>query len=249
MGKKIEWNGFQINELVVDGNAKIGKGVGHFSTLAGTDEYTHSEYGFAVKGTCPCNCVGCYGQRGNYCFRTVRDALAMRTFIARTDLYFLESELIIEIKKHKFQYFRIHATGDFFGREYVEMWQRVVRACGEVKFWTYTKAYGLGFDDALNSLNSEPNCNIVDSVIKGHGFNFGHCDYLIKVFDALLEQGEQPYICPCGIDKNQHCNNCTGCATHKYVLFVEHSTSYKAEKDPDIVKISDIINKQREATA
>ena len=54
MAKKIEWNGFEINELLVDGNSKIGKGVYHFSTLPGTAYYMHSKYNFQVKGTCPC---------------------------------------------------------------------------------------------------------------------------------------------------------------------------------------------------
>ena len=98
--------------------------------------------------------------------------------------------------------------------------------------------------DILNAINECPNANIVKSVIAGCGLNYGHISYVLDTYYKLLSQGEKPYICKCGIDKNEHCSNCTGCSNHKYVLFIEHSTEYKAEKDPLYIDIKKLIESQ-----
>ena len=240
MAKKINWNGLEVNELLVDGNQKIGKGCWHFSTLPTNKEYTHSKLGFTTCGTCPIACNGCYGTKGNYNFSNVKDALAIRTLIARTDLEFFVKEINREIKAHKIEKIRIHATGDFFSPGYVNAWIEIAKANPQVIFWTYTKA---NFKE-LEELNNLNNVNIVSSLIPGKGFNFGHCGYIMDTFNELKNQGETPYICKCGIDKNQHCTNCDGCSKHKYVLFIEHSTEYKAEKDPLYIDIKSLIENQ-----
>ena len=240
MAKKIEWNGFEINELLVDGNSKIGKGVYHFSTLPGTAYYMHSKYNFQVKGTCPCDCVGCYGMTGNYRFSNVKDSLAIRTLVARTDLEFFVEEINKEIKKHNIKYIRIHATGDFFSNDYVMAWVEIAKANPDVIFWTYTKATF----PAIATLDSLENVNIVSSIIPGKGFNFGNCAYILAAYEYLKGIGENPYICRCGIDNNQHCTTCKGCSKHKYVLFLEHSTGYKAENDKLFPIVKELIENQ-----
>lgn len=238
-----EWNGYKLPStgLLVDGNEKIGKGVFHFSTLPGTMGYTHSKLGFTTTGTCPCDCIGCYGKSGNYTrYKSIYDSLAIRTLIARNDPQFLVEEIDKQIKKQNIKAVRIHATGDFFSEEYVYAWCQIAIKNPETLFWTYTKA---NFPE-LKILDSLPNVNIVSSIIPGKGFNFGHCDYIIDLYNTLIAAGETPYICKCGTDKNQHCNNCDGCRKHKYVLFIEHSTGYKAENDPLFIDIKQLINSQ-----
>jgi len=234
MSKKINFNGKEINELLVNGNAKIGKNVYHFSTLPTCEN----------GGTCMCTCPGCYGTKGNYNFKTTKAALAMRTEVVRTDLDFFVNEIIKEIKSHKVKFVRIHATGDFFSAEYVKAWTTIASACKETCFWTYTKSFGHGFDSELNELNSLVNVNIVKSVIDQCGFNFGHCDYILDTYYKLLSQGENPYICKCGVDDTVHCNDCHKCAERKYVLFLEHSTGYKAESDPNFETVKSVIESQ-----
>lgn len=236
----IKWNGIETTELLINGNEKIGKGVYHFSTLPGTETYTSEKFNCTVAGTCPCDCIGCYGKTGNYRFRSTKDSLAIRTLIAKTDLAFMVEEICKEIKKHDIKMVRIHATGDFFSSDYVNAWTEIAKRNPATVFWTYTKAT---FQE-LETLNSLKNVNIVSSVIPGKGFNFGHCDYIMETYTELKAAGKDPYICKCGTDKNQHCNNCKGCSTHKYVLFIEHSTSYKAEKDPLFIDIKQLINAQ-----
>lgn len=232
--KKINFKGTEINELLVNGNNKIGKNVYHFSTLPTCEN----------GGTCFCNCPGCYGTKGNYNFSSVKESLRIRTEVARTDLDFFTAEIIREIKSHKVKYLRIHATGDFFSADYVKAWFEIATVCKDTCFWTYTKSFGHGFDDELNRLNSLPNVNIVESVVPGCGFNFGHCDYILDTYYKLLAQGEKPYICKCGVDDTVHCNECRKCSERKYVLFLEHSTGYKAINDPLFNQVEELVNNQ-----
>ena len=234
-----------VKELLVDGNEKIGKGIFHFSTLPGFIEVYLEKFNHTEKGTCFCNCSGCYGQSGRFKQYPVNQVLlAYRTLVARYFVDFFIAEINREIKAHKIKYIRIHATGDFFSREYALAWYEIIKANPQTIFWTYTKSFGYGFDDVLNAINALPNANIVESIINNCGFNFGHIDYLLDIYYKLQAAGEDPYICRCGIDKQQHCSNCKACSTHKYVLFIEHSTEYKAEKDPLYINIRDLINSQ-----
>lgn len=234
MAKKINWNGKEINELLVNGNAKIGKNVYHFSTLPTCEN----------GGTCFYTCEGGYCTKGNYNFKSVKAALALRTEIVRNDLQFFINEITREIVLHKIQFVRIHATGDFFSGEYTNAWFEIASKCPNTKFWTYTKSFGHGFDNELNKLNGLPNVNIVESIVPGCGFNFGHADYILDTYYKLVSNGETPYICKCGIDDSVHCNDCHKCSENKFVLFVEHSTGYKVETDPKYNELVNLVNNQ-----
>lgn len=244
-GKKIEAPLFgKINPLLVNGNEKLGKGVWTWSTLATNRIITavlNKETGETIseKGTCPVNCPGCYATSGCYCFNSTKLSLAIKTVIARRFLDFMVRAIIAQIKADKIRLLRIHCAGDFFSAEYIDAWKTIVKACPECVFWSYTKnpAAEKAFDDCNN-------CNIVKSVISGVGFNFGKCGYIIKAYNALKAAGKNVYICRCGIDKNQHCVNCKGCSKNEYVLFIEHSTSYEAEKDPLFPELKTLIENQ-----
>lgn len=217
-----------IRPVLVNGNKKIGKGAWHFSTLPGTAIYTVIINGasYDIKGTCPCDCIGCYAKSGNYRYQSVKNALGIRTWLARNDIEFLENAINAQIEADKIQLIRIHAAGDFASVEYLIMWTRIVRNHPAVTFWTYSKVES--FEAAFDGFN---NANIVKSIVPHYGINFGHCDYIIGLYKALKAAGKRVHICRCGIDKEQHCTNCTACSECEYVLFLEHSTEYKAEQD------------------
>ena len=164
---------------------------------------------------------------------------AVKTVIARNHSEFMTSAIIAQIWASNIKFVRIHASGDFFNDEYINAWKKIVAACPNCTFWTYTKN-----KIAENSFDEYSNINIVHSVIPNIGLNFGHCDYIMSTYNELKDAGEKVYICRCGIDKNQHCTNCKGCSENKYVLFIEHSTAYKAEKDPMYDTIKSIIDAQ-----
>lgn len=233
-----------INPLLVDGNTKLGKGVWTYSTLPTNQIYNVVINGmsFAVKGTCPCFCHGCYATKGNYNFSSVVNSLAVKTILARDYIDFVRAAIIAQIEADGIQLLRIHASGDFFSAEYIEMWREIVKACPACVFWTYTKNPA-----AENAFDDMDNINIVKSIIPGIGFNFGKCAYILKAYEALKVAGKSVYICRCGIDKNQHCTNCKGCSKNEFVLFIEHSTGYDAEKDPLFPLVKALIESQPEA--
>lgn len=226
---------------LINGNSKIGKDCYHFSTLAGTEAYTVyiNLVKYEIKGTCVCDCEGCYAKTGRYPCQSVRDGLGMRTWLARNDINFLENAIAAQIIADKVEKIRIHAAGDFCSLAYLEMWQRIVARFPAVVFWTYTKvsAYEACFD-------CFDNANIVKSVIRGYGFNFGHADYIIKLYNLLKQAGKTVHICRCGIDHEQHCTNCTACSKCEYVLFLEHGTDYEPEKDPAFPAFIELVEQQ-----
>lgn len=230
-----------ISPMLVNGNAKLGKGVWTFSMLPTNKEFTFEYNGIShtVKGTCCCSCDGCYATKGFYNMPSVLIANGIRTIIAREFLAWLEEAIMAQIEADGIKLVRIHASGDFFCDEYVEMWKRIASNNPSVAMWTYTKVsrYEKAFDLIVN-------VNVVKSVIEGFGFNFGHCGYILTVYRALKQMGIQVYICRCGIDKNQHCINCKGCSENTVVLFIEHSTEYKAQEDPQYEELKAVIEAQ-----
>lgn len=229
-----------VNPLLVDGNGKIGKGVYHFSTCPGNKEFSAEFNGMTLEtiGTCGDTCPGCYGFSNNY-KRFGYDALVIRTVLAREYMDFTKRAIMAQLVADNIKTVRIHATGDFFSVEYLEMWKEIVGKNPGVTFWTYTKEYA-----AQNAFDEFSNANIVKSNVLDIGYNYGHCDYIISLYNMLSDMGKQVYICRCGIDKGQHCTNCKACAMCEHVLFLEHSTSYNAAKDPAFPAFVDLVNAQ-----
>ena len=230
-----------ILPLLKNNNRKVGKKVYTSSTLAGTKEYalTICERGYIVTGTCVCDCKGCYAKTGCYNFPGVKISNAISTILARDYLEFYRRAIIAQIHADKIKYCRVHASGDFFSADYINAWRSIVKACPDCIFWTYTK--NPAAENAFDDLN---NINIVKSCIAGIGYNYGEISHVINAYNALKNAGENAYICRCGIDENQHCENCTGCSKNKYVLFIEHSTDYVAKLDPRYDEIAALINSQ-----
>lgn len=231
-----------INPLLINGNAKLGNGVWTWSTLPANKKYKvemENNSALEVMGTCPCNCAGCYAQRGCYGFKSTKRSLARKTFLARFYPDFVKRAIMAQIEADRIDFCRIHAAGDFFSNEYVAMWREIVNACTACTFWTYTKNAS-----AENAFDGCANCNVVKSLVPCFGMNYGHCDYIAKVYASLKAQGKAVYICRCGVDKNQHCANCKGCSKNEYVLFIEHGTSYHADKDPLFESLREMIEAQ-----
>ena len=227
--------------LLVNGNAKIGKGCYHFSTLPTNQLFDVVVNGksYTVKGTCRCYCKGCYAMAGNYRYQSVKNALGYRTLIIREYIDFAYRAIMAQIEADKISTVRIHAAGDFDSLAYLTMWIRIIHNNPAVTFWTYTKVQE--FESAFDHF---ANANIVKSIIPGVGLNFGHCDYVMDTYNKLSSAGKSVHICRCGVDKNQHCTNCKGCSVNEYVLFIEHSTEYKAEKDPNFAACAAMIDSQ-----
>lgn len=232
-----------ISPLLINGNAKIGKGVWQYSSLP-TNEWFHIDVNgepFECKGTCACHCEGCYATKGCYFFHSTKLSLLRKTILQRLYPDFVKRAILAQIEADKIKLCRIHVAGDFDPENpaYIPMWHEIVETCKATLFWTYTKV-----DKAEHAFDDLPNINVVKSVIEGYGFNFGHCDYVMRLYKILTDMGKTVHICRCGIDPDQHCVNCKGCATNTYVLFIEHSTDYVAKEDPLYPEIVALIESQ-----
>lgn len=233
-----------VCELLKEGNDKTGKLVLTFSILPGSGIFTLDINGveYTVKGTCVCDCSGCYAKTGHYRYDSTIRSMMINTILVNEHLDFVKNCITAQLEYAGRGEIRIHAAGDFNTinpDEYAGMWRDIAFRNNAFRFWTYTKVkrFETLFDDLKNA-------NIVKSIIPNIGFNFGHCDYIINAYYTLKELNQSVYICRCGIDKEQHCERCGVCATYKYVLFLEHSTDYKAEKDPLYGKLCEIVNNQ-----
>jgi len=227
---RVLFHGEWIPELLKSGNSKTGKAVYTWSTLPGT------------RGTCVCDCKGCYAATGFYRMASVVKALELNTRIVNTDIDFFYRAVSAQLETIGSGEIRIHAAGDFKTADpatYAATWHKIVKENPSFLFWTYTK-----MPEFENLFSDLPNGNIVKSVINGIGYNFGHCDYIISTYNKLRAMNASVYICRCGIDKSQHCANCGHCATVQFVLFIEHSTEYKAEQDPAYDELKAIIDAQ-----
>lgn len=234
----------EICELLKEGNGKTGKAVYTFSILPGTGVYEIDIFGkkYFVSGSCCCDCSGCYAKTGHYNHDNTIRSMAINTYLVNNHIDFVKKAIMAQLAWLGRGEIRIHAAGDFNTKDpdkYAATWKEIAKRFNSFRFWTYTKVkrFESLFDDLKNA-------NIVKSVIPGIGFNFGHCDYIINAYYTLKELGESVYICKCGIDKQQHCEKCGVCATYKYVLFLEHSTKYNAEKDPLYSKLCEIVSNQ-----
>ena len=234
-----------VTELLQEGgNEKLGKSVLTWSTLPGADTYHVNINGVErdVKGTCRCNCKGCYAKTGHYQRGSVILALAARTILIREHPDWtskaIKAQLAYKLQTVIYLEMRISAAGDIETAA-IPLWQDVKRSFPRISTWSYTKN-----EDAEHMFDEFGNANMVKSIIPGYGLNFGHCGYIIDTYKALKAAGKSVYICRCGIDKNQHCERCGVCATYEYVLFLEHSTSYRAEKDPRYAELVELINNQ-----
>lgn len=233
-----------IPEPLKEGNSKTGKAVYTYFLLPGTKaiEIDFNGYHFEVTGTCILDCIGCYAQTGFYRMINVIMSMAVNTYLVNNYPDFVERSIMAQLEVIGRGEIRIHAAGDFNTKDpdgYAAMWFRIASRFNTFRFWTYTKVKK--YESLFDSLK---NANIVKSVVPGIGFNFGHCDYIINAYYTLKDLGKKVYICKCGIDKEQHCENCGICATYDYVLFLEHSTSYKAEQDPLYAKLCEIVMNQ-----
>ena len=243
-GSLVMINGELFPLPLVKGNSKLGKRVWHSSTLPTCGFFEIKLPGggtVTARGTCPTTCRGCYATSGRYNDPNNKYLLHMRTRLLREypDIYFALVRL--QLTYENIDRLRIHAAGDFIPGE-AAGFMAVLRDFPGVSAWTYTKCNITG---EIADLDALPNCNIVKSIIPGCGFNYGPIEYIAALFFRLIMAGESVYICRCGIDHNQHCSDCDGCAKHKYVLFVEHSTGYDPRRSPFWDKFMALVNNQK----
>jgi hypothetical protein len=96
----------------------------------------------------------CYARNGTYNFRNVksRHIENLEYVLYHPEQWF--EKMLAEVSKPKMKgkYVRIHDAGDFFSKEYLELWLEIARKVPDVTFYCYTKEVAM-FKEIV-----EPNC-------------------------------------------------------------------------------------------
>ena len=99
----------------------------------------------------------CYAQKGAYSWSNVKPAFEKRYEITKTDNFI--DLMNNEIKRKKVNFLRIHDSGDFYSKAYIQKWFTIANNNPNVKFYAYTKSFilfqGLTIPDNLDIIFSE----------------------------------------------------------------------------------------------
>ena len=91
------------------------------------------------KLTCPMadECIKfCYAKKGAYIWSNVKPAFEKRYQLSKTDDFV--SKMYNEIVKKKPDYVRVHDSGDYYSKKYLNKWIDIALLFPEVKFYSYT---------------------------------------------------------------------------------------------------------------
>lgn len=78
----------------------------------------------------------CYARKGAYIWSNVNKAHEERYEFSKTDEFV--PSMINEIKRKKADYVRIHDSGDYYSKAYLNKWLEIMNALPEVRFYSYT---------------------------------------------------------------------------------------------------------------
>lgn len=138
------------------------------------------------KLTCPMAdaCIKfCYAKKGAYIWSNVKPAFEKRYELTKTNEF--ESIMIAEINKKKVDFVRIHDSGDFYSKKYLDKWLFIAAVMPHIKFYAYTNMIGLfkntilpdNFDVIYS--NSGKQKHMIDRTIDRHTEIFKSKDELI----------------------------------------------------------------------
>ena len=91
------------------------------------------------KLTCPMadECIMfCYAKKGAYIWSNVKPAFENRYQLSKTDEFI--DAMNNEIKRKKPDYVRVHDSGDYYSKAYLQKWIQVAIHNPSVKFYSYT---------------------------------------------------------------------------------------------------------------
>ena len=96
------------------------------------------------KLTCPMadECVKfCYAKKGTYIWSNVKPAFEKRYELSKTDQFV--DAMNAEIKQKKPDYVRVHDSGDYYSRAYLQKWLAIAIHNPSVRFYSYTNMVDL----------------------------------------------------------------------------------------------------------
>jgi hypothetical protein len=116
------------------------------------NNYRVFNFGIPAQDTClwALGCKKyCYASKGAYIWSNVKPAFQKRLEVSKTDLFIdlMFDEIIMKEATH----IRIHDSGDFYSREYLHKWVKLMDALPHVEFYAYSKSLPLLAHEKLPS--------------------------------------------------------------------------------------------------
>jgi len=136
------------------------------------------------KITCPFadECVEfCYARKGAYIWKNVSPAFEKRYELSKTDKFVAKMNAEIVIKEP--DYVRVHDSGDYYSRAYLDKWLQVAIHNPHVRFYSYTNCVEMlkntvlpdNFDIIFSDSGKQK--HLIDKSIDRH----------TKIFDSLAD--------------------------------------------------------------
>jgi hypothetical protein len=111
------------------------------------------------KLTCPFadECIKfCYAQKGAYIWSNVKPAFEKRYELTRTTEFV--GKMSDELFKKRPDYVRIHDSGDYYSKVYLQKWIDIANLFPEIKFYSYTNSVAM-----LKEANLPSNFDVIFS--------------------------------------------------------------------------------------
>ena len=99
------------------------------------------------KRTCPFAgaCAKfCYAQKGAYIWSNVKPAFRERYIASKSDSFV--DLMVQEVLRKKADIIRVHDSGDYYSKSYIEKWFDIARQLPHIRFYSYTKSVPLFLD-------------------------------------------------------------------------------------------------------
>lgn len=183
-------------------------------------------FGLPAGETCLFRCAGCYASKGKYGLDVVKKKRDENYAASQKPDFINKLKEEIEYLKTKkgVKYVRIHDSGDFYSKEYIDKIYQVFKDTPDVIGYAYTKrVLDKELSKELDKLRSLPNFILINSIIDGKPNYYKDMKVLREV-----QQKTGAFVCPANLTKEKiTCNNpCKICfsksAEKKGVLFKAH---------------------------
>lgn len=111
------------------------------------------------KLTCPFadECIKfCYAQKGAYIWSNVKPAFEKRYELSKTAAFI--GKITDELLKKRPAYVRVHDSGDYYSKEYLQKWIDIANLFPEIRFYSYTNSVAM-----LKDANLPANFDVIFS--------------------------------------------------------------------------------------
>tara|TARA_R110002153_G_scaffold246678_3_gene402572 strand:- start:4862 stop:5467 length:606 start_codon:yes stop_codon:yes gene_type:complete len=131
------------------------------------------------KITCPMadECISfCYAKKGAYTWSNVKPAFEKRYELSKTDKFIKKLNAEIVLKEP--EYIRVHDSGDYYSKNYLNKWIEIANNNPDVKFYSYTncvemlKCANLPINYDVIFSNSGKQKHLVNKTKDRHSFIF-----------------------------------------------------------------------------